>query len=108
MFDENASEAAPPGFVTIADDPGFVGKELKMKTFAIGILAAACLAAALPAAAETSAVKQGQAGSTVVRKNGPDRTVIAGHHDGKTVRIVKFRHHRHLARHLAPRPQARS
>ena len=77
-----------------------------MKTFVIGLLAAASLAAALPAVAETTVVKQGPAGVTVVRKMGPDKTVIVRHEGGKTVRIVKIRHHHH--RHLTAAPQARS
>jgi plasmid stabilization system protein ParE len=76
-----------------------------MKTFVIGLLAAASLAAALPAVAETIVVKQGPAGATVVRKIGPNKTVIVRREDGKTVKIVKIRHHH---RHLVRAPQARS
>lgn len=76
-----------------------------MKTFVIGLLAAASLAAALPAAAETTVVKQGPAGVTVVRKMGPNKTVIVRHHGGKTVKIVKIRHHH---RHPTAAPQARA
>ena len=72
-----------------------------MKTFVIGLLTAASLAAALPAVAETTVVKPGPAGVTVVRKVAPNKTVI----DGKTVRIVKIRHHH---RHPIAAPQARS
>lgn len=75
-----------------------------MKTFVIGLLAAASLAAALPAAAETTVIKQGPAGVTTVRKEGPNKTVIVRHEGSKTVKIVKIRHHRHHAR----APQARS
>jgi hypothetical protein len=104
VFEENAPAASPPSPAAIPGDPESTGKELTMKTFVIGLLAAGSLAAALPAAAETTVVKHGPAGVTVVRKIGPNRTVIIRRHGAKTVEIVKIRHHRHMA----ATPQARS
>lgn len=72
-----------------------------MKTFVIGLLAAASLAVALPASAATSVAKPGPASATTIAKAGPQKTLSVRKTSGKT---VKVRHHRHLT----AAPQAKS